>query len=60
MPKAEINGWLEVEEEATKTIPDKCPKCGKSVWKTDVQRTLGYILVGCKNSTCRWCEEYEV
>lgn len=60
MPKAEIVGWLEVGEKINKSIPTKCPKCGKGIWKTDVQKTLGYILVGCKDSTCRWCCEYSV
>jgi hypothetical protein len=59
MPRAEISGWLEEGQELVRTVPVICPKCGKKLWKTDASRLIGIIVVGCKDSRCRWCEIYD-
>jgi hypothetical protein len=58
MPKAVIDGWVEIGEEVKKTLPTKCPKCGKKLSKTDASILIGIILVFCSNYKCRWCEEF--
>ena len=58
MSKVVIDGWVEVGEEVKKSIPTKCPKCGKKLSKTDASRLIGIILVFCMNYKCRYAEEY--
>jgi hypothetical protein len=42
-------------------IPTVCPKCGKTLWKVNaLQTSYPVILVGCRDSKCRWSEEYEL
>jgi hypothetical protein len=57
MVELEINGWSDNEEEYT-NVPRKCPKCGGDLWKTDALRILNELVVGCKDTRCRWVEIY--
>lgn len=55
-----IDGWVEEGEKVKKSIPTKCPKCGRKLNKADSSRLCGIIFVYCMNLKCRYAEEYEV
>jgi hypothetical protein len=55
----EIKGFVEEDEEPTNVIK-KCPKCGSDMWKTDALKLLNQLVVGCKNTRCRYCVIYEL
>ena len=58
MPIAKIDGWVEEGEDVKKSIPTKCPKCGKKLSKTDATRYCGMIFIFCSDPKCRWAEEF--
>jgi len=51
--KLKVRGWIENENEKYSNIPNKCPKCGSELWKTDALQTCGIYWIGCKNFKCR-------
>jgi len=57
--KLKIKGWIEDGEQYS-NIPNKCPKCEGKLWRTDALSLCNILMVGCKDSTCRWCRIYSL
>ena len=58
MSKLELKGWVDKDERKW-SIPNKCPKCGSGLSKTDAIGLIGIMFIYCKNSKCRWCNLLE-
>ncbi len=59
MPKAEIDGWVDIGNTPHRTLPTLCPKCTCRLHKVDVSHYLGVIYLFCPSSRCRYCVVYD-